>query len=222
MFRALLVLFLFTSVISQSESAYAENRFTKGEPVLSWVWNKQFLPMVDHATDWRELEILGSSIGATIVAHQYDPSIYDHAGNGQLFTSEQTRLGSFIGSGGPGIIVALGQLWFDTDNGLAHSRALIFTSFTAFSTAVIAHRDRPNHVNYLSFPSGHTSSAFTTATSLAYAYGPWVGVPAYMLAAYVGASRISDNAHWFSDTVMAAGLGIYWARASRLVLEDQS
>ena len=222
MFRAVLILFLFSSALFTSPQVQAENRITKGEPILSWAWHKQFVPMIDHATDWRELEILGSSIGATVVAHQYDGAIYDHDGNSQLFNPDQTKLGSLLGSGGPGIVIALSQLYFDTDNGLAHARSLIFTSFSAYTTAVIAHRERPNHVNYLSFPSGHTSSAFTTATSLAYAYGPWVGVPAYILATYVGASRISDNAHWFSDTVMAAGLGIYWARASRLVLEDQS
>ena len=64
-----------------------------------------------------------------------------------------------------------------------------------------------------SFPSGHTSAAFATATVLEHDFGWKVGVPAYLLAGYVGASRVAGNHHYGSDVVVGAAVGMISARA---------
>src|ERR1044072_1275597 len=54
--------------------------------------------------------------------------------------------------------------------------------------------------NSPSFPSGHTSVAFSTATSLYLAYPKWyVAVPAFTYAASVGYSRMYLGVHYPSD-----------------------
>ncbi len=60
-----------------------------------------------------------------------------------------------------------------------------------------------------SFPSGHTSLSFTTATVLAEMYDDkrWVGVSAYSTATFVGIARISDDSHWASDVLFGAVKG---------------
>jgi len=58
-----------------------------------------------------------------------------------------------------------------------------------------------------SFPSGHTSSSFTTATVIQRRWGWKAGLPAYLLASYVGATRLHQN-HFLSDVAFGAGLGI--------------
>ena len=58
-----------------------------------------------------------------------------------------------------------------------------------------------------SFPSGHTSASFATATVIQRRWGWRAGLPAYALASYVGASRLHDN-HYLSDVAFGAGLGI--------------
>jgi membrane-associated phospholipid phosphatase len=58
-----------------------------------------------------------------------------------------------------------------------------------------------------SFPSGHTSAAFTTAGVLQGHYGWKAGGPALALATIVGWSRVRERAHWASDIVGGATLG---------------
>lgn len=59
-----------------------------------------------------------------------------------------------------------------------------------------------------SFPSGHTSEAFTMATSVSLAYPKWyVIAPAYTFATLVGYSRIYLGVHYPSDVLAGAVLG---------------
>jgi membrane-associated phospholipid phosphatase len=68
-------------------------------------------------------------------------------------------------------------------------------------------RERPNRSDNKSFPSGHTSNAFTLATVAEQHYGWKLGVPAYLVAGLVGASRLGEDAHWLSDVFAGATLG---------------
>jgi membrane-associated phospholipid phosphatase len=59
-----------------------------------------------------------------------------------------------------------------------------------------------------SFPSGHTSSAFATATSLTLAYPKWyIIVPSYAWAGTVGYSRMHLGVHYPSDVLAGAVIG---------------
>ena len=71
-------------------------------------------------------------------------------------------------------------------------------------------RIRPNQAGG-SFPSGHTATAFMTATMLHMEYGwknPWWSIGAYSVAAVTGVFRILNNWHWMSDVATGAAVGI--------------
>ncbi len=78
---------------------------------------------------------------------------------------------------------------------------------------------RPDGSSHNSFPSGHSATAFMTATMLHKEYGhlgPWVGLLAYTNATATGLMRMANNRHWMSDIMAGAGFGImatefgYW------------
>jgi membrane-associated phospholipid phosphatase len=68
-------------------------------------------------------------------------------------------------------------------------------------------RERPNAQDNKSFPSGHTSNSFALAAVAERHYGWKIGVPAYLLAGLVGASRLEQDKHYLSDVVAGAALG---------------
>jgi membrane-associated phospholipid phosphatase len=72
-------------------------------------------------------------------------------------------------------------------------------------------RTRPDGTS-LSFPSGHSASAFATAAVLQRHLGWKAGIPAYAVAGYVAASRIQVQRHYLSDVAFGAAIGIVAGR----------
>jgi membrane-associated phospholipid phosphatase len=82
-------------------------------------------------------------------------------------------------------------------------------------TGILKHtvqRTRPDGSDSLSFPSGHTSTAFGLASVASHHYGWKVGVPAYALAVGIGLSRIEQDRHHLSDVIAGATLGFVVGR----------
>lgn len=70
---------------------------------------------------------------------------------------------------------------------------------------------RPDGSAYNSFPSGHTATAFMTATMLNKEFGnlsPWVTMGSYTMAVATGIGRQLNMRHWGSDIIVGAGIGI--------------
>lgn len=70
---------------------------------------------------------------------------------------------------------------------------------------------RPDASDFLSFPSGHTATAFTSACLLYKEYGHrsrWIGVVSFLPAIITGITRMLNNKHWLSDVLGGATIGI--------------
>ena len=75
-----------------------------------------------------------------------------------------------------------------------------------YSTQVM----RPDNTSENSFPSGHTAFAFNLAEVLHQEFKdkPLVYITGYTIATTVGAMRILNNRHWFTDVMVGAGIGM--------------
>ena len=71
--------------------------------------------------------------------------------------------------------------------------------------------ERPDQSDDLSFPSGHTSIAFTNAALLYYEYKDsnlWYASSGFLFATATGILRIANNRHYTSDVLAGAGIGL--------------
>jgi membrane-associated phospholipid phosphatase len=86
-------------------------------------------------------------------------------------------------------------------------RAQILDSALTYGVKVAVRRDRPTG-ECCSFPSGHASVTFATASVLERHFGYRASWPMWIIASYVAASRLIDNRHFASDVVFGAALGV--------------
>ena len=67
--------------------------------------------------------------------------------------------------------------------------------------------ERPDGSDDKSFPSGHTSSSFAAAATLHKRHGWEVGVPAHIVATFVGVARVKADKHFVHDVIAGAVIG---------------
>ena len=66
---------------------------------------------------------------------------------------------------------------------------------------------RPDHSNFHSFPSMHSTTAFATAAFLQRRYGWKFGGPAYVIATFTAVGRVVGKKHHWWDCVVGAAIG---------------
>jgi membrane-associated phospholipid phosphatase len=101
--------------------------------------------------------------------------------------------------------------------------SLVLAELVSGSLKILVHRDRPfvtypvitqkTDVGTHSFPSGHTASAFSSATAMSLAFPKWyVIAPSFVWAAGVAYSRMELGVHYPTDVLAGAvtGAGASW------------
>lgn len=88
------------------------------------------------------------------------------------------------------------------------AKAFMFNDISTRLLKGLIEKERPDKSNFNSFPSGHTSIAFQSASFIQLKYGWKYGIPAYALAGFVGYSRIYAKKHDVIDVLAGMILGI--------------
>ncbi|HTU99663.1 MAG TPA: phosphatase PAP2 family protein, partial [Luteitalea sp.] len=132
-----------------------------------------------------------------------------------VFDGGQILGGTLVQVGGSIATYAIGKAIHQPRVGLIGAdmvRAQLLNTVFTQGLKLSINRTRPDGDDF-SFPSGHSSGTFATATVLQRHLGWKAGVPAYALAAYVAGSRLQERRHYASDVIFGAGLGIISGRA---------
>jgi len=127
----------------------------------------------------------------------------------QLYAQDNIEnSGDFFATALPVAALTSTLVWQDDEQATLQFAKAIVTSFGVTHVLKrVVNKPRPNGSDH-AWPSGHTSSAFTGAAFLQIRHGWTVGVPAYLLAGYVGWTRVYANAHDYWDFLGGAIVGI--------------
>ena len=117
-------------------------------------------------------------------------------------------MGDVLQIGLPSAALYMTFLQDDAKGRIAFWEGLLSSTITTLTLKKALYKQRPDASNYESFPSGHTAVAFSGASFIAYRYEKKYAIPAYLLAAFVGYSRVYAKKHYWEDVIVGAGIGI--------------
>ena len=161
---------------------------------------------------------IGLGGAGSLAVHPADVSITDSLSENEAL-GDVLSAGDFLGSGwvqaggaaltyGIGLATASPKL---SRVGAELIRGQVVSSTLTLGIKVAVQRTRPDGGKY-AFPSGHATAAFTSATVLQQELGWKAGIPAYIVAGYVGIARVQGRHHYPSDVIFGAFVGIASAR----------
>jgi hypothetical protein len=181
--------------------------------------------------------ILGIGLAAAGLAHPLDDNVrdvFDDSGKGveRFFAAGKymglavVQAGAAAGTWVVGRYIMKPKPGEGRTNKISHLgfdllRANILTQALTYGVKYAVRRDRPTG-ECCSFPSGHASVTFATASVLERHLGYRAAWPTFVIAGYVAASRIQDDRHFLSDVLFGAALGITsgWTVVGRHGRED--
>lgn len=203
--------FFLIALIFLSSSLFAQTPAT--EPKYS------LLDEFESPFDTPAKKVFYSGAAATLVLLSVQDEVIRPA---QKDVAEDKPLGKFskfgdaMGRVYPNVIYAgimFGNYLF-ANSKVSGERALLMTKATLYSAIVttalkyVVQEPRPNGGgSKVSFPSGHTTTAFAFASVVGMEHDLPYGIAAYALASFVGFSRMNDNMHWVHDVVAGATIG---------------
>ncbi len=170
----------------------------------------------------------GGTIAAIAASHHYDDQVRRHFTIGK-YAGNLTSTSTHDLQDAVPAVAAMGATWFYAGlvrdaNGMRETENMIEAGVLGSASALVMklaiRREGPNETSDSSkfgsggssFPSLHSSLAFSVGTVLAESGSDdvrWLRrLLGYGLGAVTSYERLRHNAHWLSDTVAGAGLGI--------------
>lgn len=160
---------------------------------------------------------LGATFAATALTYDHNVSAsFSRAQSssytpGAILGGAEVQFGASMATWGIGRLTGNARM---AEVGAHLLRAQIVSQTVTHSIKAVVKRTRPDGSTQNSFPSGHTSVSFASATVLQREFGWKVGIPAYAVATYIGVSRVAGQRHFTSDVLFGAAIGVMAGRAA--------
>jgi membrane-associated phospholipid phosphatase len=84
---------------------------------------------------------------------------------------------------------------------------ILLADGAAYGLKRIFPEERPDRSDRHSFPSSHAAVSFAAAATLENRYGWEAGIPAFIVASFVGAGRVEARKHHWYDVAAGAAIG---------------
>lgn len=95
--------------------------------------------------------------------------------------------------------------------GFSASMSYAVAGATTLILKHVVRKERPDHSDNYSFPSGHATFAFAGAHTLHKEFGyrsPWVSIAGYGVAIFVAVDRVVKDRHRWYDVTTGAAIGV--------------
>ena len=170
---------------------------------------------VKHLPSMQNVYIAGVGGGLALAVHPWDQTFNEHLVSHYDVVNGIFAPGKYIGDTPVQVAFSLGTYAWGrafsqpkvSHLGMDLIQAQLLTEMLVQPIKFAVGRERPDHSNNQSFPSGHAAVTFATATVLERHLGWRNSALAYTLASYVAMSRLHDNRHYLSDVVFGAAVG---------------
>ena len=170
---------------------------------------------VKHLPSVPNAKIAAVGGGISLIAHPFDDDFNVRLRSHYNGVNQAFRPGKYIGNtavqvGAAVATYGIGRATHEdkaSHLGMDLLRAQILVEGLTEGLKFATQRERPDGSNSQSFPSGHASITFATATVLERHLGWKYSALGYVVASYVAASRLHDNRHWLSDVTFGAAVG---------------
>ena len=162
----------------------------------------------------------------------YDNKIFDrfyvYQERQRLIPDFRTRVDDYLTVAPIAVVYGLDVLGVQARHNLVNRSVRLLTAAVLSQAVVLplkkfTHIERPDGSDFRSFPSGHTTQAFVSATFVHKELGhlsPWYSIGAYTTATAAGVLRIMNNKHWLSDVLVGAGIGILSTNVAYLIFPE--
>ncbi|HWF85362.1 MAG TPA: phosphatase PAP2 family protein [Vicinamibacterales bacterium] len=153
--------------------------------------------------------------GLALAVHPLDPTFNIHLRSHYALVNSIYAPAKYLGDTPEQVALSIGTYAFGrifdepkvSHLGMDLLRAQILSESMVEPLKFAVGRERPDHSNHQSFPSGHASATFAAATIIERHLGWKKAALAYAIAAYVASSRLHDNVHYLSDVVFGSAVG---------------
>lgn len=220
---------------------YLNDSFYERYPHLNFRPNYESVSIDINTT---EAALIAGVAASAILVFNHDEELMDFVQDNKNEVTEVAafygeKMGSMpamLGAGGYllGVVLKNGEI---KSTSLMVVKTALVSGFITRIMKMSFSRQRPHEHNgayefsgfdlsndHVSFPSGHTTTAFAFATVIAETYkekSKWIPVLAYGAAAIGGWSRMHDEAHWGTDVLVGALIGHLTAKKMMSGLERE-